>query len=224
MNKLSRTQALIGENGLKKLQSCHVLIVGLGGVGGYVYEMLLRTGIGAFTLVDGDCFDVTNLNRQVLATLDSLGKFKTETAKKRAGLVGSDAKIQLFPIRYNALSKHEILNSCYDYCCDCIDSVADKVDLILTCNEKKIPIISAMGAGNRISPQFAVTDLFKTQNDGLARAVRHRLKGSAVTSLKTVCDKSVPLTVEGVTGSISYAPALMGCLIANEVVKELLCC
>lgn len=223
MNISSRTQKLIGSEKVETLKKACVLIVGVGGVGGAVLEMLVRAGIGNITVVDGDCFDESNINRQLLALADNIGVPKVEIAQKRAISINPDINFSALKMRFNTQTSEQIFYGGFDYCVDCIDSVKDKIDLIVAAHNKNIPIIAAMGAGNRLMPSFAVMDISKTAGDGLAKAVRQCIKNTSVTKLKTVCDTGVSMKVDGTPGSISYAPVLMGCMLASEVIKDLLC-
>ena len=220
----SRTVRLIGPQGRDALQAAHVLIVGVGGVGGSVFEMLLRAGVGALTVVDGDVFDETNLNRQLLCTVNDIGRYKVHVAAERGASVRPQTRVTPMACRYTAASSETIFAAGpYTAVADCIDSVADKVHLIESAQQRQLPIVSAMGAGNRLQPQFAVTDIYRTANDGLARAVRTRLRRDGVKALKTVCDSGLPQASDGLPGSISYAPNMMGCLLAAEIIKDVLC-
>lgn len=223
MNQFSRTINLIGEEKLAFLKSRKILLVGIGGVGGIAFEMLVRAGIGQFTIVDGDAVELTNLNRQIIALHSTLGEFKGNAAKTRALDINPDVLVNTVNTRYNELSSSDIFNGDFDYCIDCFDSVKDKVHFIVSAKNREIPIISAMGAGNRLTADFIITDINKTVNDGLAKAVRQALRKTSVTSLKVVYSPS-PVIYNGENiSSISYAPNIMGCMIAAEVIKDLLC-
>lgn len=222
MTRYERSVRIIGSDGQQKLLSSSVLLVGVGGVGGAVFEMLLRAGVGRITVVDGDQFEESNLNRQLLATVSTLGRFKAESAVERGAEVNPGVAVTPICKRFDETSADEILSGRFDYCVDAIDSVADKVLLIERAKSRGIPVISAMGAGNRLTADFKVTDIFKTSDDGLAKAVRKRLKALGVTGVKAVCADSPCCPSEGL-GSISFAPNAMGCVIAGEVIRELLC-
>lgn len=219
---LQRTQKLVGDK-INKLIDSSVLIVGLGGVGGCVFEMLARAGVGRLTVVDCDDFDITNLNRQILCTLKNIGKPKTNAAEARAKEIAPHCKIIKKYMRYTGQNDGLIFDTHFDYVADCIDSVTDKTDLILSCINRNIPVISAMGAGNRLTPQFKITDIYSTEYDGLARAVRKRLRAAGVKSLNVVCDSGIPQNVDGIPGTISYAPNASGCVMAQKIVTDLLC-
>ncbi|MDE6398594.1 MAG: ThiF family adenylyltransferase [Clostridiales bacterium] len=222
MGRLDRTEKLIGAQGLQKLRQAHVLVVGLGGVGGCVFEMLARGGIGCITAVDGDVFEESNLNRQLLATLSVLGTSKADAAAIRAKEIAPDCVVTVKRMRFTAQTADEIFSASYSYVADCIDSVADKNALIETCVRRNIPVISALGAGNRTDPAFAVTDIYKTSGDGLARVLRKKLRQAGIEKLNVVCDTRQPLSVDGTPGSVSYAPNLSGCVMAQKIITDLL--
>lgn len=224
MNQFSRNNALIGIDGQKKLNDSHVLIVGIGGVGGYVLEMLARCGVGEFTVVDMDSVDVTNINRQIIALHSTVDKYKTEVACERVKDINPEVKITALCQRFSVENSSEIFNNKkFDYCADAIDSVKDKIELISACNSNNVPSISAMGAGNRMDVCFAVKDVFSTSYDGLAKAVRSGLRKIGIQKHKCVCADSPTQISAAPPASIAYAPALMGCIMAQEIIKDLLC-
>lgn len=223
MVRTQRTEQLIGAEGVNTLAAASVLIVGLGGVGGCVFEMLARAGIGHLTVVDGDVFDESNLNRQILSESANIGKPKAAAAAARAERIAPACSVTALCMRYSAETADTILHPSFDYVADCIDSVADKTDLIVRCSRRGIPVISAMGAGNRLTPKFCITDIYDTTDDGLARVMRKKLRAAGIASLLTVCDAAPPLcSVSGAPGSISYAPNLSGCLMAQKIITDLL--
>ncbi len=216
-----RTKLLIGEK-INVLNACHVAVIGLGGVGGCVFEMLVRAGVGEITAVDGDVFEKSNLNRQLLCTKRNLGKLKATVAVDRANEI-SNCKVHAIAKRFNETTLNEIFSANYDFIVDCIDSINDKVLLIKTATERNIAIVSAMGAGNRTECDFAITDVFSTTNDALARVMRKKLRDQNVTKLAVACDRlSLSRHKSGDVGSISYAPNQMGCVIAQYVISELI--
>lgn len=219
-----RTGVLIGEKGLNKLDESHVAVIGIGGVGGYVATMLARAGIGNITLVDFDVVDETNINRQLVANTTTVGLFKTEVMKKQLLEINPNCKITIQNKRINLENMEKILSVDFDFVVDAIDSVQDKVELICFCKEKQIPIISAMGAGNRISiPNFKVCDVYKTSNDGLAKILRKKLRERDIVQLDVVtCDESPIKNSNNIIGSISYFPAMCGCVISAYVIQNLL--
>ena len=219
-----RTKVLIGESGVNKLKNSHVCIVGIGGVGGYVCTILARAGVGKMTLVDFDCVDVTNINRQVVAFSDTVGKLKTEVMRDLISKINPSCEVNIFSLRFDANLAEVLFREKFNYVIDAIDSVNDKVELIDYCKKHDINIISAMGAGNRKNiPQFHVLDIYKTSNDGLARVMRQRLRKRQVDSLDVVTsvDKAEK-TAENVVGSISYYPAMCGCVLGAFVINKLI--
>ena len=227
--QFNRTEILIGEKGIKKLQNSKVAVFGLGGVGGHATEALARAGIGSFDLYDFDKVDLSNLNRQIIALHSTVGKYKTETLKLRILDINPSCQVQTFNIFYNESNHNNIPLNAYDYIVDAIDSVKSKVLLIENAKAKNIPIISAMGAGNKIeSTKFEVSDIKKTSVCPLARVIRKQLKEKGITSLKVVYSKEQPIKQEHTTyqkpttGSMPYTPAIMGLIIASEVIKDII--
>ncbi len=219
-----RTKLLIGDNGLQKLKSSNILIVGVGGVGGYALEILTRSGVGNFTIVDGDNVDITNINRQIIATHSSIGKPKVEVFDSRMKDINPNVNVRALNLRFNKESCDLIFDRHYDYVIDAIDSVQDKLLLILTAKQKKLNIISAMGAGNKLEmTEFEVVDIFKTKNDKLAKKMRKLLKDNGITSLDTVTNNAIPIQTEShVIGSISYMPPLAGIKLGGYVIQQLI--
>lgn len=218
---LNRTASLIGEPAFSALQSAHVLVVGLGGVGGIVAEILARSGVGRLTVVDGDVFEPTNLNRQILCTVNDIGMNKAEAAKDRLRSVNPDCEVRAVSMFLNEQTLPNILDCSYDYCIDAIDDVKNKILLISGCKEKNIPIVSAMGAGNRIDCDFAVTDIYKTKDDPFARKLRHELRAAGVTSLDVVCATTPPLVKSGTPFSIASPPLVMGAKLATHAIRRI---
>lgn len=219
-----RTELLVGEENIQKLKNCNVLVVGVGGVGGYALEILTRCGIGNFTIVDGDNVDITNINRQIIATHSTIGKAKVEVFAQRMKDINPNVNVRALNIRFNESSLSNVFDTNYDYVIDAIDSVPDKLLLIMTAKQKNIPIISAMGAGNRLNlTDFVVTDIFKTQYDKLAKKMRKLLKDNGVTKLDVVSSNAEPMQIEGnVIGSIAYMPPLAGIKLGGYVVQQLM--
>ncbi len=221
-----RTKALIGDVGIKKLKESHVAIIGVGGVGGYVCLMLARAGVGNITLVDFDRVDETNINRQVVANVNTTGMLKTEVMKNMILSVNRDCKVEIFSERFCAKFAEKLFSKKFDYIVDAIDSVSDKVDLIVYCKQHGINIISAMGAGNRIDiPHFKVVDIYKTSNDGLAKIMRRKLRENQIDSLDVATSESPAIKNDenkNIIGSISYYPAMCGCVLSAYVVNKIL--
>lgn len=219
-----RTQLLIGEQGVQKLKISNILVVGVGGVGGYALEILTRCGVGNFTIVDGDTVDITNINRQIIATHSQVGKAKVEVFAQRMKDINPNVNVRAMNMRFNESSLDYIFDRKYDYIVDAIDSVPDKLLLILTAKNLNIPIISAMGAGNRLEmTDFVVTDIFKTQYDKLAKKMRKLLKDNGINKLNVVVSNSPPIQIEGNTiGSIAYMPSAAGIKLGGFVIGQLL--
>ena len=232
---LMRTELLFGAEKLQKLRNSHVLVLGLGGVGAYAAEMLVRAGVGELTVVDGDVVEETNLNRQLPALHSTLGRAKSTVLKERFLDINPDCIIHDI-FEYIELEKTEkLLETQFDYAVDAIDSLSPKVYFLKRCLEKNIPVISSMGSGGRMDPlAVKIADISKTYNCGLARAVRQKLKKLGITKgIKTVfSDESVPPEAvkaytdengynHSMTGTVSYIVAVFGCVLASEVIRRL---
>lgn len=217
----SRTEILIGEEGVRTLQDKKVILVGIGGVGGYVATMLVRAGIREITIIDFDKVDKSNINRQVVANSNTIGRSKVEVLAEMLKEINPDLKLTAINQRVNDGNIPLLIEDC-DMCIDAIDSVGDKVALIVHCKKNNIPIISAMGAGNRVDvPRFYLTDIYKTHDDGLAKVMRKQLRNAGVESLEVVTTDSRPLdTKSDKIGSISYYPAMCGITIAAVVINK----
>ena len=217
----SREIGLIGEDNFKKLQNSKVAVIGVGGVGGYVVEALVRAGIGNITLVDGDKVEASNINRQIIATTKTIGKYKVEAFKDRILEINPDCKVDIFPMFYTKDNKIDFSN--YDFVVDAIDSRQDKIELILDVQSAGVNLLSAMGAGARIEgSDFEIIDIYKTANDGLAKKMRHDLKKQGVKKLDVCCAKCASIKQEGAVGSMIYVPALEGAKMASYVVSKLI--
>lgn len=177
LNQFSRTQLLYGKEAMNKLQNSHVAIFGLGGVGGYVGEALVRSGIGSFDLIDDDKICLTNLNRQIIATFDTVGKYKTDVMKERMLQINPKVNVQTHPCFFLPENANNFSFEDYDYIIDAVDTVSAKIELVLKAQEHNIPIISSTGAGNKVDPtQFKITDIYKTKVCPLAKVMRRELK------------------------------------------------
>lgn len=219
----TRTEMLIGKENCEKLENSHITIVGLGGVGGYVAIMLARAGISNFTLIDFDKVEESNINRQYVASTKTVGKFKTEVLKGLMEDINPEINIDIKTERLTEDNLSTLINKKTNFCIDCIDSVKDKVALCTYCYFNNISIISAMGAGNRIDiPEFKVMDLYKTANDGLAKAMRKNLKEKGVKKLQVVAPVSPALKDINGVGSVSYYPAMCGCVLSAYVINSLI--
>lgn len=221
---LSRCEVAFGKNNIDILKNKSVMVVGVGGVGGYVAEMLARTGVGKLGLVDFDNVEPSNLNRQIIATVSNLGKNKADAMSQRLLDINPNLKICVFKTR---LTKENLTSFClkdYDYVVDAIDIVENKVDLIEFCHNNNINIVSAMGAGNKTDiPQYVVADIYKTEYDKLAKIMRKKLKEKNIAKHTVVFSRQQPqVNNENVIGSVVYHPAMCACTISAFVINELI--
>ena len=233
MNQFSRTGLLLGEEGLERLHRARVAVFGLGGVGGHCCEALIRSGIGAICLVDNDTVSLTNLNRQLVALHSTVGQPKTEALKKRLKDINPEAEIETRQMFYLPETAEEIDLSRFTYVVDAIDTVSAKLELISRCHELNVPIISALGAGNRLDPsQLRVMDIMKTSGCPLAKAVRVGCRKRGIEHLKVACSLEEPMTPgesgeplppgkHAVPGSSAFVPPAMGLLLASQVVRDI---
>ena len=223
MNQFYKTELLIGESGINKLKNSNVIVFGIGGVGGHVCEMLVRAGVGSITIVDFDVVDITNINRQVIALNSVVGKPKVDVMEQRLLDINPNLNITKINDRVSIDNVNEILSTNYNFVVDAIDSVTNKIDLIVCAHNKGLNIVSAMGAGNRTQiPYFEVSDIYKTYNDGLAKIMRKKLKEKNIENHTVVFSKLTATPVEGQVGSISYYPAMCGCVLAAYVINQLI--
>ena len=230
--QFSREEILIGKDGVKKLNKAKVAIFGIGGVGSYVVEGLARCGVGSFVLVDKDEVDLSNLNRQLIATHKTIGRDKVEVAKERVLDINPDAKVETYKEFFMPDGNKEMIDESLDYIVDCVDTVTAKIELVMCAEELNIPVISSMGTGNKLDPtKFEVDDIYKTSVCPLAKVMRKELSKRGIDKLKVVYSKEEPLKPEEkiigennkvVPGSISFVPSVAGLIIAGEVVKDIL--
>ena len=220
---LQRCEVLLGSKQLQKIKNSCILIFGVGGVGGYAVEMLTRCGVGKIILVDFDKVDETNINRQIIALNSTIGKSKVSVMQARIADINPDCVVKTFEERVSSDNISKFFQERVDFVVDAIDSLNDKVALIKYCKENNINIVSALGAGNRVGiPNFEVCDIYKTQNDGLARKLRKLLKDEGILDLAVVYTKDTPQKTENnIVGSIAYYPAMSGCMIASYVVNKI---
>jgi tRNA A37 threonylcarbamoyladenosine dehydratase len=247
LNQFSRTQLLLGEDGMEKLYNARVAVFGIGGVGGYTVEALVRSGIGTLDLIDDDRVCLTNLNRQIYATRKTVGKYKVDVAEERILEINPKAKVNKYKTFYTPETADMFDFSQYDYVVDAIDTVTGKLELVEQAYKAGVPIISSMGAGNKMDPSaFEVTDIYKTSVCPLARVMRRELKKRGIKKLKVVYSKEPAMTPiddmsiscrshcicppgtarkctdrRQVPGSNAFVPAVAGLIIAGEVVKDL---
>ena len=220
-----RTQRLLGTDAMEKLENSRVAVFGVGGVGGYVVEALVRSGIGAIDVFDNDAVAESNLNRQIIATTDSIGKLKVDVAKERALSINPDIKVRTHNCFYMPDNADEYDLSVYSYIVDAIDTVTAKIELIKRAKEADVPIISSMGTGNKLeASMLEVTDIKKTEMCPLARTMRRELKSRGITTLKVVYSKEKPIIPgdgDPTPASTAFVPATAGLIIAGEVIKDL---
>lgn len=239
MNQFSRTELLIGKENVEKLHKAKVAIIGIGGVGSFVAEGLVRAGIGNFLLVDNDIVSITNINRQLIATLETVGKCKVDIMKERMLKINKDVNVEVLKEFYLPNNENKIINKSFDYVVDAIDTVTAKIGLIEETKKLNIPIISCMGTGNKLDPtKFEIEDIYKTSICPLAKVIRKEMRKRNIESLKVLYSKEIPkiseyqkyeeeneenvnITKKQVPGSISFVPSVAGLIIAGEVVKDL---
>lgn len=225
-NQFSRTELLIGKQGIEKLQKAKIAIFGIGGVGSFVVEALARAGIGKFLLVDKDTVDITNLNRQIIATTKTIGRSKVEVAKERILEINPNAEVEIYQ-EFFMPDSQGILDDTVDYIVDAVDTVTAKIELVMRANQHNIPIISCMGTGNKLdATKFEVADLYQTSVCPLAKVMRKELRTKGIKELKVVYSKEEPIkskeTEEHVPGSISFVPSVAGLIITGEVIKDII--
>lgn len=230
-NQFSRTRILIGDKAVSLLKERHVAVFGVGGVGGYVCEALARSGVGIFDLIDKDTVSISNINRQIIATVDTIGKSKVEVMKDRILSINPDAIVNIHNTFYLPENAKDFDFSKYSYVVDAVDTVTAKISLIEEAKRNNVPIISSMGAGNKLDPlKFKVADINQTKVCPLARTVRYELKKRGITKVKVVYSEEEPKNKEKlidestgkqVPGSISFIPSVCGLIIASEVIKDL---
>ena len=227
--QFSRTEMLIGKEGIEKLKNSKVAIFGIGGVGSYVVEALTRAGVSNFILVDNDEVSISNLNRQIIATTKTIGMSKVEVAKQRILEINPEAEVEIYQ-EFFLPETEGIIDETVKYILDAIDTVTAKIELVLRAQKLNIPIISSMGTGNKLDPtKFEVTDIYKTSVCPLAKVIRKELKQRGIRKLKVVYSKEEPIKLEKdetikkqVPGSISFVPSVAGLIIAGEVVKDII--
>ena len=235
MNQFSRTELLFGKEAMEKLKNSRVAVFGVGGVGGYAVEALARSGVGALDLIDDDLVCLTNINRQIIALRSTVGQPKVEVAAARVKDINPDCVVRTYRTFYTPETADQFNFSEYDYVIDAIDTVTGKIGLVMQAKESGTPIISSMGAGNKLDPTaFKVADIYKTSVCPLARVMRRELKKRGIRSLKVVYSEEEALTpAEDLTeefsthhkrqtpGSVAFVPSVVGLILAGEVVKDL---
>lgn len=233
-DNFNREIMLIGQDNFNKLKESHIIVFGLGGVGGYAVEMLARLGVGKIDIVDNDTVSNTNLNRQIIALNSTIGKYKTDLFEERIKEINKDCIVTKYTMFYDENTKDKIDLSKYDYVIDAIDSVKSKLELIIYCINHNINIISSMGMGNRIDPSLVkITDISKTEYDPLSKIIRKKLRENKINHLKVVYSSERPINIiydinaekkgsNYAPGSISLVPSTAGIMLASEVFKDLI--
>ena len=233
-DRYSRTELIFGKAAMEKLRSSRVAVFGIGGVGGYTVEALARSGVGTLDIIDSDVVCITNINRQIYATTKTVGKYKADVAAERIADIDPGIKVNAYKVFYGPDTACEFDFSQYDYVVDAIDTVTGKIALVMQAQAAGTPIISSMGAGNKVDPTaFEVTDIYKTSVCPLARVMRCELRRRGVKKLKVVYSKEQPIKPVGNTdqnstsrkeipGSTAFVPSVVGLIIAGEVVKDII--
>lgn len=247
LNEFSRTELILGKDGLNKLKGSRVAVFGIGGVGGHAVEALVRSGVGAVDLIDDDRVCLTNINRQLYATRKTVGKYKVDVAAERIAEINPNAQVRTYKTFFTPQTAGEFNFSDYDYIIDAIDTVTGKIELVMQAEKAGVPIISAMGAGNKLDPTaFEVADIYKTSVCPLARVMRRELAKRGVKKLKVVYSREQPITPNDdmeiscrnhcicppgterkctarrdIPGSTAFVPPVVGLIIAGEVVKDI---
>lgn len=230
--KFSRTEMLIGNEGMEKLNNAKVAVFGIGGVGSFVCEGLARSGIGNFVLIDYDKIDESNINRQLIATTNTIGRYKADLMKERILEINPNAKVEVHREFYMADSETGIITSDLSYVVDCVDTIMAKIAIICNCDEIDVPVISSMGTGNKLDPtMFEVADIYETTVCPLARIMKKDLKKRNIEKLKVVYSQEHPINTNDceinndrkykVKGSVSFVPSVAGLIIAGEVIKDI---
>lgn len=241
MNEFSRTELLIGQAAFEKLQNSRVAIFGVGGVGGYVCEALVRSGVGHFDLIDNDTVSLTNINRQIIALHSTIGKLKVDVMKERMLDINPDVDVSVHPCFYLPETADQFDFSNYDYVVDAIDTVTGKIEIIVQADAHQVPVISSMGAGNKLNPaMMEVSDIYKTSVCPLARVMRRELKKRHIKHCKVVYSKEKAIqpsqaslekyvadseenfTKKSIPGSTAFVPSVAGLILASEVIKDLI--
>ena len=247
LTQFSRTELLLGKEGMERLKNARVAVFGVGGVGGYVCEALVRSGVGSFDLIDDDKVCLTNLNRQIIATRSTVGKYKVDVMKERMLDINPDVQVETYKCFFLPENADDFPFAEYDYVVDAVDTVTAKIELVMKCQSMGVPIISSMGAGNKLDASaFQVADIYKTKMCPLAKVMRRELKKRGVKKLKVVYSKEQPIRPiedmsiscknhcicppgaehkcterRAIPGSTAFVPSVVGLIIASEVIKDL---
>lgn len=234
LNQFSRTELLVGKKGIDKIQKVKVAIFGIGGVGSFVTEGLVRAGVKKFVLIDNDKVCLTNLNRQIIATRKTIGQYKVDVMKERILEINPDAEVEIYKEFFMPGSNLNIIKKDLDYVVDCIDTVTAKIEIVVQCKNLNIPIISAMGTGNKLDPsKLEITDIYKTNICPLAKVMRKELRKRNIDSLKVIYSKEEPIKPYNIPGcegehkkqtpgSVSFVPSVAGLTIAGEIIRNII--
>lgn len=234
LNEFSRLELLIGKDGISKIQGTRIAVFGLGGVGGSAVDALARSGVSSLTIVDNDVVSITNINRQLIANHKSIGKKKTDVMEEHLLSINPNIKVGKLDLFYLPETSDQIDLSKFDYVLDCIDTVSAKIDLICRCKKLNVPIISALGCGNRLDPsKLQVTDIAKTHTDPLAKVLRYELRQRGISHTRVVFSTEEPIKINpelieektekrSIPGSSCFVPPVAGIMMAKEVIKDLL--
>ena len=228
-----RTELLLGKQAIEKLNNSRVAVFGIGGVGGYVVEALVRSGIGKIDLIDNDKVHKSNLNRQIISLNSTIGEYKVDAFEKRLKDINPDVITKKHNCFFTPENSGEFDFSSYDYVADCIDTVTGKIELVMKCKEANTPIISSMGTGNKLNPtDLEVSDIYKTSVCPLAKVMRQELKKRRIKKLKVVYSKEIPITPteiiedkeskKRIVGSTAFVPSTAGLIIASEIIKDII--
>jgi tRNA A37 threonylcarbamoyladenosine dehydratase len=231
MNQYTRTERLIGQDSMERLWKSRVAVFGIGGVGGNAVEALARSGVGNIDIIDNDFVSLTNINRQIIATLKNYGQAKVDAAEQRIHDINPDIKVTKYQVLYLPDKKNLFPFEKWDYIIDAIDNLTAKIDIIVTAEKLHIPVISAMGCGNRVDPtKLTITDIYKTQGDPMARRMRYELKKRNIRSLKVVYSTETPLEPSEVVtsafgktspGSTAFVPPMAGTILAYQACMDI---
>lgn len=230
MEQLKRTELLLGKDGIEKLKNSYIAIFGIGGVGGYTAEALARSGVGRLDLIDNDTVALSNINRQIIALHSTVGRYKVDVMKERISDINLDAEVNAIKCFFLPENKDEFDFGKYDYIVDAVDTVSAKIAIIEEAKKAGVPVISSMGAGNKLHPEmFELADISKTSVCPLAKVMRNELKKRGITDVKAVYSKEPPIksgvidekSGKPVPGSISFVPSAAGLIIAGEVIRHL---
>lgn len=235
-NEFIRTELLLGKEAIEMLKASRIAVFGIGGVGSFVVEALVRSGVGAIDIIDSDIVSESNINRQLYALHSSIGKYKVDVAEERILDINPDVNVKKYKTFFTRENANDFDFIKYDYIVDAIDTVTGKIELVMKAKEYNVPIISSMGAGNKLDPtKFEVSDIYKTNTCPLAKVMRNELRKRDIKKLKVVYSKEEPIKIKGggeevngentkkrVPGSVSFVPSVAGLIIAGEVIKDLI--